>query len=73
MKYILRELQNINSFREGEEIEAANLTAAKAMASRKQLFQGTILTLTVGGTTALDDTTGEVVCYKDAEGWHNED
>lgn len=41
--YIVRELQNADSFREGTEIKAADLTAPKRAASRGQMYQGTYL------------------------------
>ncbi len=43
--YILTELQNAQSSRQGVRIDAANLTAAKRKASRMQMFQGTVLEL----------------------------
>lgn len=41
--YIITELQNAQSHRKGESIEAENLTAAKRKASRLQMFQGTVM------------------------------
>ena len=41
--YIITELQNAQSRREGEAIEAANLTAAKRKAAGMQMFKGTIM------------------------------
>ena len=41
--YIITELQNAQSSRNGEAIDAANLTAAKRKASGMQIFKGTII------------------------------
>lgn len=41
--YIITELQNAQSHRKGEAIEAATLTAAKRKASSMQMFKGTVL------------------------------
>ena len=41
--YIITELQNAQSHRKGEAIEAPNLTAAKRKASGLQMFKGTVL------------------------------
>ena len=43
MTYYVAEIQNADSYREAEKIEAKNLTAAKRIASRSQCFEGTIL------------------------------
>lgn len=43
--FIIRELQNAQSSRKGETIEAADLAAAKRAASRKQMFKGTVMTI----------------------------
>ena len=43
MIYIITELQNAQSHRKGEAVEAANLTAAKRKASRMQMFKGTVM------------------------------
>ena len=40
--YIIAELQNAQSSRKGETVQAANLTAAKRKASSLQMFQGTV-------------------------------
>ena len=42
-KYIIRELENPNSIRQGEVVEASSLTVAKRMATRMQVFQGTYM------------------------------
>ena len=44
-KYIIRELQNPNSNRQGDAIEANSLTAAKRRASKMQMFQGTCMVI----------------------------
>lgn len=41
--YIITELQNAQSSRKGEAVEAANLTAAKRKAAALQMFKGTIM------------------------------
>ena len=41
--YIITELQNAQSHRKGEAVEAANLTAAKRKAAALQMFKGTIM------------------------------
>lgn len=43
IKYIVRELQNENSQREGVEIYAHTLRHAKRKANALQLFEGTVL------------------------------
>lgn len=41
--YYFAEVGNLNSYCKAEKIEAENLTAAKRMASRRQVFLGTCL------------------------------
>lgn len=43
--YTITETQNANSTREGIEIQAINLTAAKRAASKAQCFEGTVLSI----------------------------
>ena len=43
MIYIVTELQNAQSHRKGETVEAPNLTAAKRKASVMQMFKGTVM------------------------------
>ena len=43
--YVIRELQNAQSYREGETIQANSLTIAKRKATRDQYFQDTVLTI----------------------------
>ena len=46
--YYFAEVGNINSYRQAEKIEAENLTAAKRMASRRQVFLDTCLKISWG-------------------------
>ena len=64
MKYIVRELQNINSHREGKLIEAEALSDAKRQASRGQFFKGTVLVL---------EYEGRVVSVKQNDVWSDTD
>lgn len=41
--YIITELQNAQSSRKGEAVEAESLTSAKRKASQLQMFQGTVM------------------------------
>ena len=41
--YLVTELQNAQSSRKGETVEAANLTSAKRKASSLQVYQGTVM------------------------------
>lgn len=43
--YTITETQNTNSTREGAQIQAANLAAAKRAASKAQCFEGTVLSI----------------------------
>lgn len=60
-KYIVREVQNEASHREGYELEAASLSTAKRIARRNQVFQGTILT--------IEAPNGARLAVRDADGW----
>ena len=60
--YTIIEAQNINSVREGTEIQAKDLTSAKRAASKAQCFQSTVLKI---------EQNGCLVAYKDANGWTN--
>ena len=40
-RYYFSEVYNLNSYRQAERIDAENLTAAKRMASRRQVFLDT--------------------------------
>ena len=55
--YTIIEAQNINSVREGTEIQAKNLASAKRAASKSQCFQGTVLKI---------EQNNQLVAYKDA-------
>jgi ribosomal protein L19 len=61
--FIIRELQNMNSHREGQAIEAKNLTAAKRAASRAQMFQGTVL--------KIESQGGAVLAVKEDGKWND--
>ena len=43
--FVIRELQNSHSYRDGETIQAENLSAAKRIASRRKCFHGTVLVI----------------------------
>jgi len=60
--YTIIEAQNVNSTREGVEIQAKNLASAKRAATKAQCFQGTVLKI---------ESNGSLVAYKDANGWTN--
>jgi ribosomal protein L35AE/L33A len=44
--YIIKELQNLNSYREGQTVQAESLTAAKRKASKSRVYHGTVLVIT---------------------------
>lgn len=50
--YIIHELQNLNSVREGVRFEGT-LRAAKTKASREQMWQGTVLKITTENGIAV--------------------
>lgn len=56
--FIIHELQNLNSVRQGE-IYEGTLRGAKAKATRDQVWQGTVLKIT--------DTEGRAVAIKDVQ------
>lgn len=60
--YTIIEAQNVNSTRDGVEIQAKDLTSAKRAASRTQCFHGTVLKI---------EQNGRLIAYKDANGWTN--
>ena len=60
-KFIVRELQNANSTREGSCIEAKNISLAKRAASKAQCFFGTIL--------VIESENGEVLSTKTGKTW----
>ena len=45
MRYYVMEVQNAGAFAKAEAFEAKSLASAKRTASRKQVFQGTVLYL----------------------------
>jgi hypothetical protein len=58
-RYIVRELQNAKSCREGEKIEASSLVDAKRKATSKQVFKGTVLKIECeNGTVAAIKENG---------------
>ena len=61
MKYIIREIQNAQSHRTGETIEAKNLADAKRTASRRQCFHGTVL--------VVEDQAGNRLAVKQDGRW----
>ena len=61
--YIVRELQNPQSKREGIAISADSLTAAKRKATRSQMFLGTCL--------AIEATNGVVLSRKIDGKWED--
>jgi len=60
MYYIISEVQYVNSCKEGEIIEAKNLTDAKRKATKMQAWQGSIMKIS---------TNGECVACKEHGGW----
>ena len=61
--YIITELQNAQSSRKGETVEAANLTAAKRKASSLQMFQGTVMEIAA--------ENGAVISRKEDGKWND--
>lgn len=59
--FIITELQNAQSHRKGETVEAANLTAAKRKASSLQMFQGTVMEIAT--------ENGSVISRKESGRW----
>lgn len=55
-KFIIHELQNLDSVRKGD-IYEGNLKGAKAKATRDRIWQGTVLKITdeLGNTVAVKD------------------
>ena len=56
--YIITEKQNLFSTREGVAVEATSLTSAKRIASKDQVFNGTVLT--------VESQSGALLAYKEA-------
>jgi hypothetical protein len=67
MNVIITETQNRQSFRRGDAITVKSLTGAKIAASKRQVYQGTFLTI-------KDADTGEVLATRDTSrnGWRGE-
>lgn len=63
MEYIITEVQSINSHRQGEIINAKNLTDAKRKATKMQVWQGTII--------KINTPEGECLAYKEYDKWIN--
>ena len=63
MKYIITELQNAQSTRRGEVVEATSLTAAKRKASRMQMFQRSVMEIAY--------ENGTRIAIKEAGSWIN--
>ena len=51
--YIITELQNAQSHRKGEAIEAPSLSAAKRRATGMQMFKGTVLEIAAENGSVL--------------------
>ena len=60
--FIIIEAQSIGSMRDGYAVEVSSLAAAKRIASRKQMFQKTMLTISTD--------CGAVVATKENGVWH---
>lgn len=56
--YIITELQNAQSSRKGETIEAESLTVAKRKASRLQMFHGTVMEITAESGAVISRKKG---------------
>jgi hypothetical protein len=60
-KFIIREVQNRGSFRQGYEIQAKSLTQAKMVASKRQYYHGTVL--------VIENENGTVLAEKFDDKW----
>ena len=60
--YTIIEAQNLNSVRDGVEIQAKDIKSAKRAATKAQCFYGTVLKI---------ESNGVLVAYKDDNGWTN--
>jgi len=63
-QYIIKELQNANSTREGTHITATSLTQAKNAAERARFYSGTVL--------VIESTNGTRLATKTNGVWNNE-
>lgn len=61
MKLVIKEVQNLNSNRNGETIEVSNMRQAKRKATSMQCFHGTVL--------KIERESGELLAYKDGNKW----
>ena len=59
--YTITEKQGANSYREGQQVQAKTLAAAKAMATKWQFFQGTVM--------EIKDSAGIVLAIKENGKW----
>jgi len=59
--YIIREIPSARSHRDGQSIEAKNLSAAKRAASRNQMFRRTVL--------KIEAENGAVLSVKEDDKW----
>lgn len=65
MKYYITETQNINSTREGYEVTCSSLSSAKRIASKKQCFFGTCLTIFDCNKNIISVKSGESCKWSD--------
>ena len=63
--YLVRELQNLQSTCSPEHFYCENLSIAKRLATKSQIFQGSVLTIST--------PTGIRLAYKKGGKWINED
>lgn len=61
--FIITEKNDVNSTRDGEEIQAKTLADAKRTATRRQLFQGTVMT--------VENEAGVLLAVKEEGVWRN--
>ena len=62
--YCITEKQNINSVREGYHLECNSLLQAKKEATKRQIFQGTVITV---------EHLGQVLSVKTGKKWADVD
>jgi len=60
--YCITEKQNVNSFREGYHLECSSLLQAKKEATKRQVFQNTVLTI---------EHLGQVLTIKTGKKWED--
>lgn len=61
--YCITEKQSVNSVREGYHVECASLLQAKREATKRQMFQGTVLTV---------EHLGQLLSVKTGKKWEDE-